>query len=201
MHLTWSSAKLAVQQEMDKNIIQQNNSKKVRLKTMINTSSITSMPVRADNSQQTTASTQEKRIMQTQLEKSQQAPSFLPQPFLSQARASQLEDVTMAEGTAQISIKGDLQLYATEADVLRGCITGHFKLKTQDILSPLYILWSAEGQVLTRYRRSTDVVFDLHGAHVGEMRTYLLQVQVTDMKRCIISGMFIQIHMIHDHLL
>jgi len=107
----------------------------------------------------------------------------------------------MAEWTAQISIKGDLQLYATEADVQRGCITGHFQLKRQDILSPLYILWCAEGQVLTRYGRSTDVVFDLHGAHAGEMRTYLLQVQVTDMKRCIISGLFIQIHVIHDHLL
>jgi len=139
--------------------------------------------------------------MQTQLEKSQQAPSFLPQTFLPQARVSQLEDVTMAEGTAQISIKGDLQLYATEADVLRGYITGHFQLKRQHMLSPLYILWSAEGQVLTRYGRSTDVVFDLHGAQAGEMRTYLLQVQVTDMKRCIISGLFIQIHVIHDHLL
>jgi hypothetical protein len=192
---------LAVKQKMYKNIIQQNNGKKVRLKTMINTSSITTMPVRADNSQQTTASKQEKRRMQSQLEKSQQAPSFLPQTFLSQARVSQLEDVTKAEGTAQIGIKGDLQLYATEADVQRGCITGHFQLKKQDILSPLYILWGAEGQVLTRYGRSTDVVFDLHGAHAGEMRTYLLQVQVTDMKRCIISGLFIQIHVIHDHLL
>ena len=66
--------------------------------------------------------------MQTQLEKSQQAPSFLPQTFHSQARVSQLEDVTSAEGTAQLSIKGDLQMYATEADVLRGCITGHFQL-------------------------------------------------------------------------
>ena len=104
---------LAVQQEIYKNIIQQNSSKKARLKTMINTSSITTMPVRADNGQQTTASTQEKRIMHTQLEKSQQTTSFLTQTFLSQARMSQLEDVTMTEGTAQISIKGDLQLYAT----------------------------------------------------------------------------------------
>ena len=79
--------------------------------------------------------------------------------------------------------------------------TGHFHLKTEDILSPLYILWGAEGQVLTRFGRSTDVVFDLHGAHAGEMRTYVLQVQVTDMKRCIISGLFIQIHVKHDHLL
>ena len=172
---------LAVQQVMYENIIQQNNGKKARLKPMINTSSIKTMPVRTDNSQQ--------------------APSFLPQSFLSQARVSQLEDVTLAEGTAQLSIKGDLQMYATEADVLRGCITGHFQLKRQDILSPLYILWSAEGQVLTRYGRSTDFVFDLHGAQAGEMRTYLLQVQVTDMKRCIISGLFIQIHVIHDHLL
>ena len=192
---------IAVQQEMYKNIIQQNNSKKARIKTMINTPSIKTMPVRADNSQQTTASKQEKRRMQSQLEKSQQAPSFLPQTFLSQARVSQLEDVTMAEGTAQIGIKGDLQLYATEADVQCGCITGHFRLKKQDILSPLYILWGAEGQVLTRYGRSTDVVFDLHGAHAGEMRTYLVQVQVTDMKRCIISGLFIQIHVINDPLL
>lgn len=184
-----------------KKIIQQNNGKKVRLKTMINTSSIKTMPVRADNNQQTTASTQEKRIMQTQLKQSQQTPSFLTQTVPSQARVSQLEDVSMAEGTAQISIKGDLQLYATETDVLRGCITGHFHLKTEDILSPLYILWGAEGQVLTRFGRSTDVVFDLHGAHAGEMRTYLLQVQVTDMKRCIISGLFIQIHVKHDHLL
>ena len=139
--------------------------------------------------------------MQTQLEKSQQAPSFLPQTFLSQARVSKLEDGTMAEGTAQIGIKGDLQLYATEADVLRGCITGHFQLKTQVLQSPLYILWGAEGQVLTPYGRSTDVVFDLHGAYAGEMRTYLLQVQITNMKRCIISGLFIQIHVISDALL
>jgi hypothetical protein len=151
MHLTWSLAKLSVQQEMYKNIIQQNNSKKVRLKTMINTSSITSMPVRADHSQQTTASTQEKRNMHTQLKQSQQTTSFLTQTIPSQACVSQLEGVSKAEGTAHISIKGDLQLYATEADVLRGCITGHFQLKAQDILSPLYILWSAEGQVLTRY--------------------------------------------------
>ena len=47
----------------------------------------------------------------------------------------------------------------------------------------------------------TDVVFDLHGAHAGEMRMYLLQVQVTGMKRCIINGLFIQIHVKHDHLL
>jgi len=184
-----------------KNISQQNNSKKVRLKTMLNTSSIKTMPVRADNSQQTTVSTQEKRSIHTQFKQSQQTTSFLTQTVPSQACISQLEAVSMAEGTAQISIKGDLQLYATEADVQRGCITGHFQLKRQDILSPLYILWCAEGQVLTRYGRSTDVVFDLHGAHAGEMRTYLLQVQVTDMKRCIISGLFIQIHVIHDHLL
>ena len=34
-----------------------------------------------------------------------------------------------------------------------------------------------------------------------QSQTYLLQVQVTDMKRCIISGLFIQIHVMHDHLL
>jgi hypothetical protein len=149
----------------------------------------------------TTASRQEKKIMYTQLEQSQQTTSFLTHTVPSQARVSQLEDVTMAEGTAQIGMNGDLQLYATEADVLHGCITGHFQLKTQVLQSPLYILWGAEGQVLTRYGRSTDVVFDLHGAHAGEMRTYLLQVQMTDMKRCIISGLFIQIHVIHDNLL
>ena len=58
--------------------------------------------------------------MQRQLEQSQQTTSFLTQTFPSQARVSQLEDLTMAEGTAQIGIKGDLQLYATEADVLFG---------------------------------------------------------------------------------
>ena len=107
----------------------------------------------------------------------------------------------MAEETAHIAIKGDLQLYATETDVQRGCITGHFQLKAEDTQSPLSILWGAEGQVLTRYGRSTDVVFDLHGAHAGEVRTYPLQVQMTDRKRCIISGLFIQIHVMHDHLL
>lgn len=148
-----------------------------------------------------TASRQEKKIMHTQLEQSQQTTSFLTQTVLPQVSIAQLEGVTMAEKTAQIVINGDLQLYATEADVLRGCITGHFLLKTQDIQWRLYILWGAEGQVLTRYGRSTDVVFDLHGAHAGEMRTYLLQVQMTDRKRCIIRGLFIQIHVMHDHLL
>jgi hypothetical protein len=51
MYLTSSSAMLAVQQEMCRNIIHQNNSKKARIKTMINTPSITTMPMRADNSQ------------------------------------------------------------------------------------------------------------------------------------------------------
>jgi len=50
MYITWSSAMLAVKQKMYKNIIQQNNGKKARLKTMINTPSITTMPMRADNS-------------------------------------------------------------------------------------------------------------------------------------------------------
>ena len=140
--------------------------------------------------------------MQTQLKQSQQTHDHSsPKRSLHKQESLSSEDVSMADGTAQISIKGDLQLYATEADVQRGCITGHFQLKRQDILSPLYILWEAEGQVLTRYGRSTDVVFDLHGAHAGEMRTYVLQVQVTDMKRWIMSELFIQIHVKHDHLL
>ena len=37
MYLTWSLAMLALQQEMYKNIIQQNNGKKARIKTMIDT--------------------------------------------------------------------------------------------------------------------------------------------------------------------
>ena len=84
----------------------------------------------------------------------------------------------------------------TESQAALHPITGHYSFETAGMQEPLYTLWQAEGQVLSRQARSTSIAFDMHGARAGETRTYLVAVQVAESGvwgQVVQSGMFVQV--------
>jgi hypothetical protein len=102
---------------------------------------------------------------------------------------------------SQVFITGDLQLCVTESDAAHGPIKGSYRIETQEIQEPLQVLWGAEGQVESRQTRATDIAFEMSGVQAGQMRIYPVQVQVTDQRTSIVSGVFVQILVIPDTLL
>lgn len=95
----------------------------------------------------------------------------------------------------RVSIIGDTRLYVTESEAARGPIAGYYRIESTGLQAPLYALWYAEGRVLHRNTLTTSILFDLHGAQAGEIRTFLVGVQVTEgnERRSIVSGVFVQI--------
>jgi hypothetical protein len=96
----------------------------------------------------------------------------------------------------KVLITGDIRLCVTESQAALHPITGHYRIETAGMRKPLYTLWLAEGQVLSRQARSTGVAFDVRGARAGETRTYLVAVQVVEsgaQGRVVQSGVFVQV--------
>ena len=94
-------------------------------------------------------------------------------------------------------------LYVTELEAALHPITGRYSFETAGMQEPLYTLWHAEGQVLCRQARSTDITFDARGARAGETRTYLVAVQVTEgdvRVQVVLSGVFVQVVVTSDDL-
>jgi hypothetical protein len=96
----------------------------------------------------------------------------------------------------KVLITGDIRLNITEWEAALHPITGDYRIETAGMREPLYTLWHAEGQVLSRQARSTGVTFDVRGARAGETRTYLVAVQVVEsgaQGRVVQSGVFVQV--------
>jgi hypothetical protein len=101
----------------------------------------------------------------------------------------------------KVLITGDIRLNITELEAALHSITGQYNIETAGMREPLYTLWHAEGQVLSRQTRSTGVAFDVRGARVGETRTYLVAVQVVEsgmQGRVVQSGVFVQVAVTSD---
>jgi len=128
-----------------------------------------------------------------------------PQPDMSlearQMLPAQREGYSSAipgQGIQQpkVLITGDLRLYVTESEAALQPIKGSYSIETVGMQEPLHILWYAEGQVLSRQARSTDIVFDLPGTRAGQPCIYLVAVQVTErgvQGRVVLSGTFVHI--------
>ena len=89
----------------------------------------------------------------------------------------------------------------TESQAHLHPITGRYSFETAGMQEPLHTLWQAEGQVLSRQARSTNIAFDMRGARAGETRTYLVAVQVVEhgvWGRVVQSGMFVQVVVTDD---
>lgn len=97
-----------------------------------------------------------------------------------------------------VVITGDLRLVVTEADAARGPITGSYRIQTQGMQEPLLVLWGAEGQVLSRQARATAITFAIPGTRAGQNVIASVQVQVTDQRVSVVSGVFVQILVIAD---
>lgn len=93
----------------------------------------------------------------------------------------------------QVLIRGDLRLSVTEWEAAHGPITGHYSIETREMQEPLQVCWGAEGQVLNRQARATDIAFEMPKAQAGQRWTYLVQAQVTDRRTSIVTGVFVQI--------
>jgi len=94
-------------------------------------------------------------------------------------------------------------LYVTEREAALHPIVGRYSIEMAGMQEPLYTLWHAEGQVLYRQPRSTNITFDVSGARAGETRTYLVAVQVTEsgvQGRVVQSGVFVQVVVTGDDL-
>ena len=92
-----------------------------------------------------------------------------------------------------VIITGDIRLVVTETDAACGPITGSYHIQTEGMQEPLLVLWGAEGQVLSRQARATAITFDIVGMRAGQQVIASVQVQVTDRRMSIVSGVFVQI--------
>jgi hypothetical protein len=93
----------------------------------------------------------------------------------------------------QVVITGDLRLSVTESEAAHGPIIGHYSIETRDMQEPLQVCWGAEGQVLNRQTRATDIAFAIPQAQAGQRWIYTVQAQVTDQRTSIVIGVFVQI--------
>lgn len=95
----------------------------------------------------------------------------------------------------KVSIIGDTTLCVTELEAALSPVAAHYSIEAMGMQAPLHTLWYAEGRVLYRDTRVTRILFDLHGAQAGEIRTFLVGVQVTESseRRSIVSGVFVQV--------
>jgi hypothetical protein len=100
----------------------------------------------------------------------------------------------------QVLIIGDLCLSVTESEAAHGPITGSYRIETQQMQEPLQIYWGAEGQVLSRQARATYIAFEMPQAQAGQRWIYPVQVQVTDQRTSIVTGVFVQILVTADNI-
>jgi hypothetical protein len=105
----------------------------------------------------------------------------------------QLSPLIITPSLPHVVITGDLRRSVTESDATHGPITGSFRIETREMQEPLQVLWGAEGQVLNRWARSTDVTFEMPKAQAGQIWIYAVQAQVTDQRTSIVAGVFVQI--------
>lgn len=127
-----------------------------------------------------------------------QRPHSLKTPQMSPSLRGEHHPVMADPGLVQpeFPIKGDTRLCVTESEAALHPITGHYSIETTGMQEPLYTLWHAEGQVLYRQARSTNIAFDVRGARAGETRTYLVAVQVVESGvrgRVVQSGVFVRV--------
>jgi hypothetical protein len=126
------------------------------------------------------------------------------QPFFPQERIASVAVVEDSDRHPKAFIKGDISIFVTEQEVARGPITGCYTVETEDTREPLFVLWHAQnGAVLNCSARSTAIAFDLSGAHVDQLWTPVITVQVTDAVTydTVVSGTFIQVLVTSDCLL
>ena|SRR5579884_1108362 len=57
----------------------------------------------------------------------------------------------------KVLITGDIWLCVTESEAALHPITGHYRIETAGMQEPLYTLWHAEGQVLSRQTQSANI--------------------------------------------
>ena len=100
----------------------------------------------------------------------------------------------------QVLIIGDLCLSVTESEAAHGPITGSYRIETQQMQEPLQIYWGAEGQVLSRHARASYIAFEMPQAQAGQRWIYPVQVQVTDHRTSIVTGVFVQILVTADNI-
>ena len=110
----------------------------------------------------------------------------------------QLSPFAIQTSLPHVAVTGDLQLSVTELDAAHGSIKGSYSIETREMQEPLLLVWGGEGQVLNRRARTTDIAFEMSGAQVGQTWIYPVQVQVTDRRTCIVTGVFVQILVIPD---
>src|SRR2546421_8273410 len=104
------------------------------------------------------------------------------------------------ESLPQVVVIGDLRLSVTESEAAHGPITGHYSIETHKMQEPLQVCWGAEGQVRNRQERATDIAFEMPQAQAGQQWIYSVQVQVTDQRTSIVTGVFVQILVTADTL-
>ena len=108
------------------------------------------------------------------------------------------------ESTPGVAIKGDLRMSVTEQEITYGLITGNYSLETESMHEPLFVLWRAEGEVMTHAGKSTGIAFDLSGAQAGQLWTAVVTVQLTELSgpsRTVVSGTLVQIFVTGDRVL
>jgi hypothetical protein len=108
------------------------------------------------------------------------------------------------ESTPGVAIKGDLRMSVTEQEITYGLITGNYSLETESMHEPLFVLWKAEGEVMTHTGKSTGIAFDLSGAQAGQLWTAVVTVQLTELSgpsRTVVSGTLVQIFVTGDRVL
>jgi len=96
----------------------------------------------------------------------------------------------------KVVIKGDVRLRIPESYAALRPIKGHYRIETEGMQEPLYVIWIIEGNVLNHTVHAIDVAFDVRGTPAGETLTRLLTAQVTDRngQGCIVhSSVFVQI--------
>jgi len=71
-----------------------------------------------------------------------------------------------------------------------GPITGSYRIETQGM--QMLVLWNSEEQVLNRQSRATSITFDIAGIRAGQSVIVSVQVQVTDRRLSVMSGVFAQ---------
>ncbi len=138
--------------------------------------------------------------MSNALEPMKQTISRATQPCPSQGATHITDDTAKGKRIPRVVITGDIRFRVSESDAALRPVKGSYRIDAEDLQEPLQVLWGAEGQMQSRQARATDITFEMPGVRVGQTWTYLVQVQVTDRWRSIVSGVFVQILVTRDGL-